>query len=30
MEIQMKIEEKQTEFYVCDSIITLANRWDHF
>jgi len=26
----MKIEEKQTEFYVCDSIITLANRWDHF
>ncbi len=26
----MKTENMQTESYVCDSIITLANRWDHF
>jgi hypothetical protein len=26
----MKTENTQTESYICDSIITSANRWDHF
>jgi hypothetical protein len=26
----MKTEDTQTESYICDSIITSANRWDHF
>jgi hypothetical protein len=26
----MKTEDTQTESYLCDSIITSANRWDHF
>jgi hypothetical protein len=26
----MKTENMQTESYICDSIITSANRWDHF
>lgn len=29
-EIEMKTEDTQTESYICDSIITSANRWDHF
>jgi len=28
--IQKKIEKKQNDFYICDSFITLVNRWDHF
>jgi hypothetical protein len=29
-EIEMKTEDTQTESYICYSIITSANRWDHF